>query len=1365
MSRLLILCLWGILGWLLLIPAQATPTLPFLHEFAPDGKILNQPVNSMLIDRSGYLWIGSFSGLYRYDGASVIQYTHDAQDSHSLLNNNVTNLLEDRHGQIWITSESGLSCFNPQTRKFQSWLGLVGKQLILDEQGHVLMVQRDGQQVIRITPESQQGEALKREVWLSESQFQRNAKRLWIEQVEQDPLGRWWIGTNRGLWSWNTDEQPKRTSIRQPISTMRIDPSQRYLWMGTRGPRLIKCALPTNRQDQPTRLGEKDLLEDNRIEVRDLSIESSGRLWVATSRGICLLEASESLETAEVLHMQADESRIGGLPSDHVSCLLKDASHSLWIGTLQGIRQYKQQPFEWNLLKLNPDNYVPLNQIIHSACVDSEGSLWVGTPNDGIFRKKVNERQFEHIAMPKGGVREIVQTQSGDLLIASHERIFRLKNPTRTDIQARDWELIKTFENTVIDLLEVSPNLIWVGQWKVGVSVLNLKTLEESEGPLAENELYGTSLHIGAMTKDRQGTIWVGTRGYGVYQLHPDGRQVRYYNFGADDGDLSYGVLGMFEDARGRVWIGTRGGGLFRYAPDRSGFEHFTVEDGLPSMTVTGITEDQFGRVWVGTEQGLALYLPEEPMPFIDYGVTDGMLNTHFNYNSLARTHDGIFFGCNNGIYHLMPKSLPYAPGNPNLVISHFQVFNPNQDQPDLIQPDADIDAQLKSGNVALEHDRNSFEIHLSALDFAAPEKIKYAYRLVGLEEAWHFTRADDRVAKYVQVPAGNYRFEVMCSDSKGYWTRQSISLPIEIKPAFWMTKTAFVMYGLIIGLVLIGVVLLVWKWEGLQRRLRKAALERARQDSNIHYFSDLSHEIRNRLTLIMGPLEKVLAENPDKVQMETVQKIYQNALRLKRLTDEIMNLRKSDMGAFRLRAGRGDILQFLKRIKTDMDDVATVKQIHYHFESRETEILAWFDQQLVEIITLNLLSNAFKYSGEHGTIRVRVASELLAGDALPNANMSAGAYTRLEVIDNGNGISPSDLERIFEPYTQAEVSKEQLLGGTGLGLDLVVRLVRLHHGEIAAESKPGETRITVWIPAAMELYDPQELHRSAAEMDGPQVDHASGDIPEEQANLAEAPLVLIAEDDPELRHMLAESLGAEFRIITAADGAEGYELAKRESPDLILSDMIMPGTDGLAFLKQVRGNKSLNDVPFVVLTARYSEEQRLACIQHDADDFLEKPFRMEFLRWRIRNLLSNRMLLKEKYGKVITVEPKVVEVQSPEDQFIQQVVDLLEAHIDASWLSVEFLASEMSMSRATFYRRMEEIMQDSPSNFIKQFRLKRALQLLKQQSLNISEVAYRTGFKSPRYFSKCFQKEFGLSPSAYLKQLKEGEPVDEVPS
>lgn len=1346
--------------WVLLLPGilSGQESHHFLNDFSPDGKLANSPINTTLQDQEGYFWIGTFSGLYRYDGQTLTHFIHDAGDPNSLLNNNVSKLAEDKYGQIWMSSESGLSCYNPSQNKFYSWLSINSRQLLQDRNGDILVMEPSGRYIEKITPAANQEDQIVRKRVLDLDLELSGSPGLQIVELREDLSGRWWLATNQGLWMKDTEGKLESIDPGMAVRRIAIGPDRKSMWVGYQGLKIAKWMI--HPEKKPEKVVELQLSNVKRVEIQCMAIGAQNDLWVGTSNSGLFIVSPDPSGQYKTEILRADETRIGALPSNQVLALMHDADQNMWIGTSRGLKQVRQQPFILNHFKLQASEYVPLNQIISEVTEDSKGNLWIGTPNDGAFCRLNGESAFRKIPIQGNGCKVIVEISDGSMLLSMDHTCWHLAGPhTNKDIfQESNWQAYGPYDNPVREVIEVAPERIWLGHWRTGISILDLSSNDSFPSPLATQEAANSEFHVEVILKDRQGHIWIGTRGYGLYKLDAQGNILQFYKLEAREDEITYGVLSLKEDSRGRIWVGTRGGGVFCFAPNSDHHERYTTAHGLPSNTVCSIAEDVFGRIWLSTDNGIAHYLPEELIPFIEYGYGDGILNPHFVFNSGTTTSRGtIYFGSNNGFYEIRPISIPYQPDNPRIKVTQFQVFDGDEDQVQgAVSQGLDFSNSLGTGPVSLSFDQNSFDLKFTAMDFTAPQKIKYAYRLAGLEEEWTFKSSGNQQARYLNVPPGQYEFTLMCSDSKGLWTRQALTIPIEIQPSIWLTPTAYVIYAMLAILFIMAIVLLIKRWEQLSLRLRRASMERARQDSNMTYFSDLSHEIRNRLALIMGPLELVLASDNQEVPIETVQRIYQNALRLKRLTDEIMNLRKSEVGGFRLLAGRGDVLGFIKRVQNDMADVARLKQIQYDFDSPEEELLAWFDRQLVEIITLNLLGNALKYTSAGGNISIAIRPQQLNGTELPDWNLTPGEYIRCQISDTGKGIPPEDIDKIFDPFFQSEVSKGHAIEGSGLGLALVVRLIQLHHGAIVAQSKQNErTTITFWLPRTRNLYQSDEL-----QLDPPASDEAVENpklqSPQAAGHTSEdLPLVLVTDDDDELRGILREALEGEFRVLLASNGDEGYRLAQAHHPDLILSDMIMPVSDGLDFLKQIRADVSLNHIPFVVLTAKYSDSQRLASIQHDADDFLEKPFRIEFLRWRIRNLLHSRQLLREKYSRVITAEPKEVEVESPEDHFIQRVVDLMEDHISSSWLSVEFLASEMNMSRATFYRRMEDIMQDSPSNFVKQFRLKRAVQLLRQRKLNISEVSYQTGFKNPRYFSKCFQKEFGMSPSAYLKQMQ----------
>ncbi|MEL6695934.1 MAG: two-component regulator propeller domain-containing protein [Bacteroidota bacterium] len=1327
----------------------------FFHDFSPFNELSQQPVNCMLQDSKGYFWIGTFSGLYRYDGLELTHFVHKAEDTHSLLNNNVTDLVEDTYGQIWINCESGLSVYIPKEGKFYSWLDENSKDLYKSQRGTVLSVAKSGNEIEEIIPFASQKAELNKRYLIKRQGIEQIPQTFRFKKCVEDHLGRLWIGCNKGLLLFDASGQFKRVKRSANIYSLALSPDQRTLWAGFGRPFIAALSL-SNVDGKDWDWSQKiSYSKDPRIISSDLLIDHNQIIWIATTSGLFKVHPDkEALET-KITHYQADETRVGALSNNRMRCIYQDDHQNIWFCTIQGIKQVREKPFVWEYIKLASEDYTPLHQDINSVYEDKQKRLWVGTTNDGLFCRRNPQEPFVKIPFSQSKCGEITSTQGGDLLVGMEHTVWVL--PAQMSLEEamdlNNWKLISQEKQAVKTILEVNPGILWLGLWRDGISVRSLHDGKLFESPLQEKEDQNPEFHVEVLLKDHREQVWVGTRGYGLYRMSTDGKILQFYDLGAKEGDIAYGVLSLYEDHQGDIWVATRGGSLFHFPAGQNEIRRFSQEDGLPSNTVCGILEDSFNRLWVSTENGLAMMLPEESIPFISFGTNDGLLNSHFNFNAIAQAHDGhLYVGSTNGLYLLRPNKPSEIPQISKMMINQIQVIRREKSDGPFSNTNLNLEQRIHKRTLDLTYEERSFDIHFTTLDFTAPQKVKYAYRLAGHESSWNYITNGQSFARYVDVPSGQYQFELRSSDSHGRWSDQVLSLSIAIEQPIWLQGQAILIYFLLGICLILGIWSLVIRWEDLKLRLKMVSQEKAHQNSNISYFSDISHEIRNRLTMIMGPLENVISSSNGDVALDTLQRIYQNAKRLKRLTDEIMNFRKGEMGAFHLKVGRGDIRQFLNRIKRDMDEVAKIRNVDFELQAEEEEILAWFDQQIIEIIVLNLLSNSFKYTAEHGKVRMEIKTEWLKENQIPNWELQQGEYVCFKVIDNGEGIPEDAIDQIFEPFYQSAISKTTLTEGSGLGLDLVVRLVQLHHGAISAESKHGEkTLVTCWIPRDQEMYQAEEL-----QLMPPTSTKQESFFPvvKQQEKFPNKPMLLIAEDDVELRRMLSKALQSEYRILQAKNGLEGFELAQEYEPDFILSDLIMPEVDGLGFLQKVRAHQSLMDIPFVILTARYSETQKLACIQSQADDFIEKPFRMEFLKWRIRNLLKTREQLRKKYSRIGMAEPKEIQYVSTEDQFIQRVAELMEKHISSSWLSVEFLASEMSMSRATFYRRMEEIMHDSPSNFIKQFRLKRATQLLQQKRFNISEVSHQTGFKNPRYFSKCFQKEYGVSPSVYLKQL-----------
>ncbi|MFN3802032.1 ATP-binding protein, partial [Belliella pelovolcani] len=536
----------------------------------------------------------------------------------------------------------------------------------------------------------------------------------------------------------------------------------------------------------------------------------------------------------------------------------------------------------------------------------------------------------------------------------------------------------------------------------------------------------------------------------------------------------------------------------------------------------------------------------------------------------------------------------------------------------------------------------------------------------------------------------------------------------------------------------------------------------------------DISHELRTPLSLILGSMEKVVKNNDLKLDTSSSQRIYSNTLRMKRLINQIMDLRKFEEGRLILNISKNDIIEDIKIIKDAFNDFAKNNHIKYEFQSNHTRLKAWYDVDILEKILFNLLSNAFKYTPENGEITVTLELDDRGGDQTEATDLEKGTYIKCSVLDTGIGIPKSDLPFIFDRFYQSKKTYKNQIPGTGIGMELVQKLVERHHGTIEVDSIENEyTKFTFYLPIKKSRFKKSEIVNIDTPLKRNFIKNSEYQVIEkiihEGHNTKEIrrsgkPKILLVEDNLDLRQMLKEELQGEFEVIQASNGTEGYEVALAEKPELIVSDILMPVEDGVSMLKRIKANDLLKSIPVFMLTAKNSEKDKISCLQLGADDFIEKPFSLEFVKWKIRNTLIKTSELKEKYTKIITADPIDKEIVSNEEKFIRKLINIIEQHLGDEFLGVEFLATEIGMSRAHLYRKIKAITDDTPVNFIKNIRLKRAAQLLKKNSMYISEIAYVTGFNNQKYFGKCFRKEFNMSPTEYIKKYAGQEEVlDEI--
>lgn len=727
-----------------------------------------------------------------------------------------------------------------------------------------------------------------------------------------------------------------------------------------------------------------------------------------------------------------------------------------------------------------------------------------------------------------------------------------------------------------------------------------------------------------------------------------------------------------------------------------------------------------------------------------------------------------MYFGCIGGLYSVNTNNFKETTLLPETVITNFSIFG-NESNDTLIQKNNNsIQSKLRANKtIELPYNHNNIVINFSSLDFTSPSKNKYAYKLEGVNDFWLNTDATNRNANYNNLQPGDYVFKVKSTNSDGVWNDTPKHLSFTISPPFWKSNTAYIIYT-IIGFFSIWLAsYLIKKWYGLKKTLVAETVSREK-DKELHkmkmtFFTDVSHELRTPLALILGTIEKVIKEKKFALSPVSSQRIFNNTLRMQRLINQMMDIRKFDEGKLKLNISKNDIITDIEIIKNAFNDFAKIYEIEYQFVAEETELIGWYDVDILEKILFNLLSNAFKYTKEKGEITLKVE---LVKDAVPEVattQFPKGKYIKCIVRDNGIGIPKQDLNNIFDRYYQATKSYTNQIPGTGIGMELVQKLVERHHGIISVKSKENVfTEFVFYLPISKNRYKKKEIAEKGMPLKKNFIKNSEYQVIEEVSLEFDAktttknsnkPKILIVEDNPDLRLMLKEELSDTFQIIEAENGQEGYGTALKEKPQLIISDVLMPIEDGVSMLKRIKSNTEINNIPIFMLTAKTANETKIECVSLGAEDYIEKPFSLEFVKWKVKNALVTRKILKEKFSKVITAKPSEIEIESNDEKFVKKLIKIIEDNMDDNLLSVEFLASEVGMSRANLYRKLQAIVNDTPVNFIKKIKLKRAAQLLESSDMYISEIAYMTGFNNQKYFSKCFSKAYNMNPTQYVKK------------
>ncbi|MBE0538311.1 MAG: response regulator [Ignavibacterium sp.] len=1318
----------------------------FRHEPGNENSLLDYAVNAVCETEPGIFWIGTRSGLSRFDlsAGRFMHYKHNPDSANSLVDNYVWAILKDNEGSLWIGTRIGLSVFNPVTETFINFTYNPSENNSISHNFILSLVEDNNKNIWIGGRGGLDRYDLKQKKFFNYKLFPQKPKDISLNGImslclEKNIL---WIGSYSGMYSVNLNNlKEEKISIKKhsliengkqndqsklnehlQISVRWITAgSDNTIWAGTYGTGLIRYRTDTGKINLYTRSDKAESISEDYIS--SLLEDKHGVLWIGTSAsGLNKFNrSSEKFQTLIIPDMSRNEK-------SGISSILEDRSGNMWVGTLTGdiVKVTNQYSDNAVLRYYNTDKYLktyfsPIE--IRTFYEDKNGNIWIGSFGKGIY-----------------------------VIDPVTDKIKRITNE-RNDI--------KTIASDFIHcIFESADGTIWIGTGAGGLNKFN--PVDNSfthyrHDPNSSKSI--SSDEATAICEDKNGILWVGTSVGGLNRF--DRRTGVFEHFIHDVTDKksisSNRILCLFVDKKSNLWIGTFGGGLNRWIPGNNSFEYYSIRDGLPSNIINYITEDAAGNLWITTDKGLSVFNVESKS-FKNYDKNDGLQGNEFLHNAgyASKLNHNIYIGGVSGLNIFNPEDLITNTREPNVIFTDFKIYNKS------VQPGEESALKkniIYADVINLSYDENFITFEFASLDFNNPEKNQYAFKMEGFNQDWIYS-GNQRFATFTNLDPGEYIFHVKAANSDGRWNEAGVSITVILHPPWWQTWWAYILYTVFIVSILYSFRQYEMKRVQLRNELQRKDFEAKKLQEvdqlKSHFFANISHEFRTPLTLILGLLQKFESKTVDKIEIEDYGIMKRNARRLLQLINQLLELSKIEAGKSRLNVSENDIVEFVNRIFVSFASYADQKNIKLLFneknitEKTDVHINLFFDNDKMEKIISNLISNAVKYTPTGNEIEVKVSSQ--------------NDIVEIKVINTGVTISQADLVHLFDRYYKVHKAESGMFEGTGIGLALVKELVEMHKGTIAVSSEYDVTEFNVKVPSGKDHFKEDEIN-SIPEYDELQEENNLFYLNEESTeNInpqlltpeTEKDIILVVEDHSDLRKYIKNTLSTEYQIFESANGKNGFDQAAEIIPDLIISDVMMPEIDGYTLCKKIKTNVKTNHIPVILLTAKASTEDKLEGLELGADDYLIKPFNPDELKLRVRNLIKTREELRKKFTSEMVFKPTDVVVPSSQVQFMEKLKDIIESNLEDESFGVDKLSDEMGMSRSQLHRKLKAITNQSTTEFIRNFRLQRAAQLILQDAGSMSEIAYKVGFNSQAYFNKSFQELFGCSPSQYKKDGKE---------
>ncbi len=1299
----------------------------FEHFKICSSKDAENYISCLFEDTNGNIWIGTYNnGLYKFNpnGKSIEHWEHKDTDSNSLSNDFINAITCDNDGNLWIGTYSGLNEFN-YTKDRQLF---------------------------------------KKYFYNASNPSSLTSNLIWNITKSNINPDIFYIGTYKGLTIFNS-----RTKSFEKIIPVK-NPSSQFsnslgsviekkagkgieLWLGGYGG-LINYNMLTK---QVYEWHHDDKISGSIIgeQINDLLLDKSGVLWIATEDGIsCLPGKSRKFNNNFLQNFSVKDREI--ISSLNIQSFSQTKSGTIFIGTAKGLKYISSG--NNNLKIVSVPQFDGIN--IWSLTEGNSNNLWIGTYGKGLYKYNIITSKVNHISF---------------------------QSPTDR----------VTPYNYVKSIYEDNQGRVWVGFWGGGLAIINLKTGKQEIFRRDINSSSGISFNdVWKIYRDSYGRTWIGTNGGGLNlaygQINLFNKKVGYKFLRLQDDKLKLicknvlSICGQKNNLPQKnatiLWVGTTDGLCKLEIKNTNDFKsindiilsskQYTTRDGLANDVVSQIIEDDSGSIWLATNFGLSK-LNVKDDKFINFTNFDGLSGNNFSAGALLKSRNGIIYAGNKGGLNIFrPEDIKLSGFRPQILFTNFYIHN----KPVLIAEDSPLKTDISfTKQIILNYSQNTFTLHFSSTDYNASGLINYSYLMDGLDKNW--TPAVHRnYAAYTNLNSGSYVFKVKSTNSDNVWNKTQAEMNIIIEPPWWRTTWAYFGYIFLIvaGLFAIGKFQISRTELRNELKMREFEAKKLQELENLksRFFANLSHEFRTPLMLIKGPVEQLKNElsksglNGNGYE-EQLNMIYRNSQKLQELIDQLLELSRLEAASIPLKARQENLIIMLKGILQAFEYMSKQKNIEFIFNCKEETITAWIDRDKFEKIINNLLSNAFKFTKDKGTVSVFVG--------LNNTTHNA----EIKIADTGIGIPEDKIDKIFNRFYQADDSSRKAFGGSGIGLALVKELVELHKWKITVRSELNNgTEFTLLIPLGDYLEENEKLYEKDNISKKPEVNKQVSSVvisKEHNRKTSELPVItnvfdkevsiLLVEDSSDVRTYLSELLkfglnefqeslhhNVQLKIIEAENGKEGLKIAGERMPDLIISDIMMPFMDGIEFCNRIKANWETSHIPIILLTAKASSESKIEGLVTGADDYLTKPFDSKELLVRVKNLLEQRRQLKEKFSSEIKISADSVTTTSLDNEFLNKALAIAEKNISNANFDLESFAKEMFVSRSQLHRKLLAVTGQAPGEFLRLIRLKHAARLLLEKNQSVTQIAFEVGFNSPSHFTKAFHQQFNCLPSEFGK-------------